>query len=113
DILRHVLGVGVLQLPLAAPAVDVPPVALDEFVPGGLVRRVLRQPPQQGDARRRQRGVGHGYYPPKGLNLAPIISGGTTEASGGSVRDTLARCAGGRSTRRPCCPTPTGPTRPR
>jgi hypothetical protein len=43
DDLGHVLGVGVLQLPLPAPAVDVPPVTLDERVPGGLVRRVLPQ----------------------------------------------------------------------
>jgi len=46
DLLGHVLGVGVLELPLPAPTVDVPPVSLDERVPGGLVRRVLPQPRQ-------------------------------------------------------------------
>src|SRR5262245_66317357 len=74
DVLGHVLGVGVLELPLPAPAVDVPPVTLDERVPGGLVRRVLPQPRQQGDARRGERAVHHGYYSGRGKTLAPVLA---------------------------------------
>src|SRR5262249_11538499 len=67
DVLGHVLGVGVLQLPPPAPAVDVPAVMLDELVPAGLVRRVLPQPRQQAAAGRGERGIYHdGYYPPGG-----------------------------------------------
>jgi hypothetical protein len=33
DVLGHVLGIGVLKLPLPAPAGDVPTVALDELTP--------------------------------------------------------------------------------
>ena len=46
DVTQDILGVGVLKVPLPAPAVDSPPVPLDEHVPGGLVRRVLPQPRQ-------------------------------------------------------------------
>src|SRR5262249_41775242 len=75
DVLGHVLGVGVLELPLPAPAVEVPPVTLDEHVPGCLVRRVLPQPRQQGDARRWHRRIRHRYYSRRGQNLALITRG--------------------------------------
>ena len=38
DALRHVLGVGFLEVPLPAPGVDLAAVALGELDPGGLVR---------------------------------------------------------------------------
>src|SRR5262245_58557266 len=70
DILGHVLGIRVLELPLPAPAVDVPAVMLHELVPGALVRRVL---PQQSEQRQAGRGKSfrHRYYSPRGKNLAP------------------------------------------
>ena len=44
DLLGYVLGVGVLQPPLPAPAVNVTAVVLDELVPSGFVRRVVSKP---------------------------------------------------------------------
>ena len=50
NVLRHVLGVRFLQVPLAAPAVDLTAVVLDKFAPGRLVVGVEPQTAQQGDS---------------------------------------------------------------
>jgi len=61
DVLRHVLGIHILQTPLATPAINNDAVAIDELGPGGLIVRAVAQPAQQ---RRRSaivaRGLGHG-----------------------------------------------------
>ena len=59
DLLRHVLGVRVLQFPLPTPAIDVSPVMLHELIPGLLVCRLVAQSPQQRTAGRWKLSVGH------------------------------------------------------
>ena len=54
DILSHVFRIGVLQIPLPAPAINVPAVVLDEFIPSSVVQRVTPQAAQQGLARCRE-----------------------------------------------------------
>ena len=44
DLLGDVLGVGVLQPPLSAPAVNVTAVVLDELVPRGFIQRIVSKP---------------------------------------------------------------------
>src|SRR5262249_893084 len=82
DFLGHVLGVGVLEFPLPAPPVHVPPVTLEERAPGGLARRVLPQPCQEGHARRGERGIRHGYYSGWGRTLAPVLGRTAGKVSG-------------------------------
>src|SRR5262249_4995365 len=43
DGLGHVLGIGVLQVPRAAPAINVPAITAYEFGPGSLVGRLLAE----------------------------------------------------------------------
>ena len=69
DLLGYVLGVGVLQPPLPAPAVNVTSVVLHELVPSGVVRRIMPKPREQSRIRRREPGVHHGYYPTSGGSI--------------------------------------------
>jgi hypothetical protein len=45
DILRHILRVGFLQVPSAAPGVDPRAVVFNKLGPDRLVRRITPQPP--------------------------------------------------------------------
>src|SRR5262249_48606148 len=72
DVLRHVLGVGLLEVPLPAPGVDLAAVALRELGPGLLVGRNLPELRQEGDAGLRL----HGPPPSSSLLRSRILRGG-------------------------------------
>jgi hypothetical protein len=61
--LRDVLGVGVLKLRLATPAVDLPAIALDKVLPGALINRLLTETTQQRGARVGVRRALHRSFP--------------------------------------------------
>ena len=46
NILGHVFGIGILQIPLPAPPINVPAVMFNEFVPCSVVQRVATQATQ-------------------------------------------------------------------
>src|SRR5262249_11532358 len=69
DILGHVLGIGLLEPPAAAPAEDLGPVAGDELAPGGLVPRVVAQPVEQRHAGQRWIVLDHADRPTKSRDL--------------------------------------------
>src|SRR5262249_11093331 len=60
--------------PFPAPAVDVPPVTLDELIPPGLVKRFLPQPSEQVHPRGGERVIRHGHHSPRVRPGRPIAS---------------------------------------
>jgi hypothetical protein len=61
NLLGYVLGVGILQSPLPAPAIDVSAVMLDELIPCDLIRRVAAKPQEQSRRRCRKPRIHRGY----------------------------------------------------
>src|SRR5205823_5227539 len=70
DVLRYVLGVGILQLPLPAPTVDPMSVALDEFPPDGRLIGGLGKSAQKSLAGARVLVVAHHTFSCGTRNLA-------------------------------------------